>query len=119
MVVLRRAGDDGACLLPRPAKASNEPPFLRGQVSPAQDRRPGSSPRRGITVAGQRRFLTGFAVPAPPRPAPEHGYSTAPAPGCHTRGSGGDGPGEGRHAGARHGPWRDQGPDTAIAVTTS
>ena len=66
LVILHRVAEDEVRPLRHPTVVSNEPPFLRGQVSPMQDRRPGSSPR-GITVAGQRRDLTGFAGPTPPR----------------------------------------------------
>ena len=60
----------------------NEPPFLRGQVSPMQVRRPGSSPRGGITVAGQRRDLTGlrWAYTAPARVPKRVHVSSQPRP---------------------------------------
>jgi hypothetical protein len=52
---------------------SNEPPFLRGQVSPAQDRRPGSSPERasplrdsaGISPASLDLYHFGWQTEAP------------------------------------------------------
>jgi len=53
--------------------APNEPPFLRGQVSPAQDRRPGSSPSQGHhrcgTAPGSHRSSLDCTTPALDRSA--------------------------------------------------
>src|SRR5215469_7285871 len=64
MIILRRVVEDEVRpLRHRRGIETNRPSSEDSASAPA--RRPGSSPRRGITVAGQRRYLTGFAGSAP------------------------------------------------------
>jgi hypothetical protein len=61
-----------------PKEVSNEPPFLRGQRSSMQGRRPGSPPFGSSTVAGQRRSLTGLRWTCiTPAFRPERNHHTA------------------------------------------
>src|SRR5471030_401624 len=60
LFILHWIAEDEVRPLRHPFGMSNEPPFLRGSVSLTQNRRPDSSPRRGFTVAGQCRDLTGL-----------------------------------------------------------
>src|ERR1700722_8020567 len=46
LVILHRVAEDEVRPLRHPTVVSNEPPFLRGQVSLMEVRRPGSSPER-------------------------------------------------------------------------
>src|SRR5215472_19150658 len=64
MIILRRVVEDEVRpLRHRRGVETNRPSSEDSTSAPA--RRPGSSPRGGITVAGQRRYLTGFAGSAP------------------------------------------------------
>ena len=61
LIFLHRFADDEVRPLQHPMGASNEPPFLRGQVAWMHDQASGLAPlARSITVAGQHRNLTGF-----------------------------------------------------------
>ena len=67
VVILHRVAEDEVRPLRHPTVVSNEPPFLRGQVSPMQDRRPGSSPRghhRCGTAPGSHRLRWAYTTPA-------------------------------------------------------
>src|SRR5215470_7241097 len=64
MIILRRVVEDEVRPLRHRRGHRNEPPFLRGQYV-GTGQASGLIPRGGITVAGQRRHLTGFAGSAP------------------------------------------------------
>src|SRR5215831_1547976 len=71
MIILRRVVEDEVRPLRYPTGHRNEPPFLRGQYV-GTGQASGLIPRGGITVAGQRRHLTGFAGSAPSWVDPGH-----------------------------------------------